>query len=330
MWQVKNRPPYAVKGSWIRNQQGEEIWTIALKETWDILPDGTAALASIQPPVNAGPVFYDDGRTLRYDMDTGPAKMATDIVLNGHAYSPDGKAVSVLPVGLKVGNVVRLARVYGERLWNGGQYGQPAPFNKMPLNYDKMSRGAFFSFSASHYNPEGIPVDDPPETGVSALPHFEFCSDGAFPGFGVQSRYWPGRSQFAGTYDDNWRRHRAPLSPDDLDVRYWQCPPAPLYAGGNLTPPGYVAGGVLIFRLPRIVPAFKTRFYDGSMKMHQAKLHTVIIEPDFPRVSLVWHSELPCHHQINQLESTVVSEKRRLFIKTKALPARFPEWEVLL
>ncbi|WP_414446353.1 DUF2169 domain-containing protein [Citrobacter europaeus] len=341
MWQVKNQTPYAVKGSWIRDRHGEEIWTIALKATWDILPDGTTTLAPVQLPVNTGAVLQGNGITMSYDTDAGPIKAATDIVLNGHAYSPDGKMVSVLPVGLKVGNVTRLARVYGERIWDGNQYSQSAPFSRMPLSYDKMSRGGFFPFCASYYNPNGIPVDDPPETGISALPHFEFCSDEDLPGFGAQPRYWPGRSQFAGTYDEYWQSHRAPLLPDDLDEHYWQCAPSPLYAGGrlkggevvclgNLTPPGYIASGLLIFRLPRIVPAFKTQFYDGSMKRHQAKLHTVIIEPDFPRVTLVWHSALPCHHQINQLESTTVSEKRRLFVKANTLPVRFPEWEALL
>ncbi|EIZ8585506.1 DUF2169 domain-containing protein [Salmonella enterica subsp. enterica] len=341
MWQVKNQTPYAVKGSWIRSRLGEEIWTIVLKATWDILPDGTTKLSAVQPPVNVEAVFQDDGKTLRYDQDAGPAKVATDIVLNGCAHAPDGKAVNMLPVGLKVGDMTRLARVYGERRWNGSEYSQPAAFTRMPLSYRNMSRGAFFSFCDGYYNPDGIPVDEPPESGVSVLPHIEFCGDEDFPGFSVQPRHWPGRLQFAGTYDADWRRKRAPLLPDDLDERYWQCAPQPLYAGGrlkggetvclgNMTPPGYGHDGLLIFSLPHIIPAFRTHFYDGSIRDHRAVLHSVIIEPDFPRVSLVWHSVLPCHHQINQLDSTTVSEKQCLFAGAKALPAKFPEWEALL
>ncbi|MFS9419677.1 MULTISPECIES: DUF2169 family type VI secretion system accessory protein [Citrobacter] len=341
MWQVKNQTPYAVKGSWIRNGSGEEIWTIVLKATWDILPDGVTKRSAVQPPVHSGAVFQDDGITLRYEPDTGPTKAATDIVLNGCAHSPDGKAVTMLPVGLKVGNMIRLARVYGERRWNGREYGQPAAFTRMPLSYHNMSRGAFFSFCGSHYNPDGISVDERPETGISALPHIEFCGEDNFPGFGPQPRHWPGRLQFAGTYDADWQRNRAPLLPDDMDERYWQYAPQPLYAGGrlkggeivclgNMTPPGYGHGGLLTFSLPCIVPAFRTRFYDESICDHRAVLHSVIIEPDFPRVSLVWHSTLPCHHQINQLESTTVSDKRDLFVRAKMLPATFPEWEALL
>ncbi|WMY74045.1 DUF2169 domain-containing protein [Buttiauxella selenatireducens] len=341
MWQVKNQTPYAVKGSWIRSRQGEEIWTIALKATWDILPGGATVLSAIQLQPNTGPVFQDDGKTLLYDTDFGPTKTATDVVLNGHVHSPNGKVFRALPIGLKVGNVTRLARAYGERIWDGKQYSHPVPFNKIPLSYSNMSRGSYIPTCMSDVNPVGISVTATPEKGLSALPNIEFYGDATMPGFGAVPRQWPGRSQFAGTYDENWQRHRAPLLPDDLDERYWQCTPPPMYAGGrlkggevvslgNLTPSDYGHNGLLIFALPRLVPAFSTQFYDGSIRLHQATLHTVIIEPDFPRVSMVWHSALPCHHLVNQLESTTVSEKPLLSVKTKALPVQFPEWEALL
>ena len=35
----------------------------------------------------------------------------------------------------------------------------------------------------------------------------------------------------------------------------------------------------------------------------------MILEPDFPRVSLVWHSALPCHFKVQKLERTVVTLK---------------------
>ncbi|WP_345769031.1 DUF2169 domain-containing protein [Citrobacter amalonaticus] len=341
MWQIKNQTPYATKGTWVRGRQGEEIWTVALKATWDILPDGTTRLSSVQSPVNAGSVLHSDGTSLLYDTDLGPEKNATDIILNGCAQTPVGEKTSSVAVGLKAGNITRLARVYGDRIWNGQQYSMPEPFERMPLGYNKMDRGQFFPFCSSYFNPAGIPVDEQPETGVSALPNIEFQGDDKTPGFGPLPRHWPGRLQFAGTYDEKWQQEQSPLLPNDLDERYWQCAPPTLYAGGrlkggeavclgNLAPPGYGHNGLLIFALPRIVPAFRTQFYDGNVRHHQGRLHTVIIEPDFPRVSMVWHSALSCHHRVNQLESTTVSEKKRLFIRTTRLPVNFPEWEKLL
>ncbi|MEB4673276.1 hypothetical protein MXL54_00630 [Enterobacteriaceae bacterium G50] len=49
-----------------------------------------------------------------------------------------------------------------------------------------------------------------------------------------------------------------------------------------------------------------------------------------PRISLVWHRALPCHHQVSQLESTTVYEKQRLFVRTKTLPKHILEWGELL
>lgn len=340
MWQIKNQTAYSVKGTWVRGRQGEEIWTVALKATWDILPDGTTTLSDTGQQVNAGAVMSSDGNTLLYDTDLGPIKIATDIILNGHARTPNGKPATSVMAGLKVGDISRLARIHGNRIWDGKRYGEPQPFEKMPLHYDRMSRGKYFPAYMSDFNPSGISVETTPETGVSALPNIEFYDDDT-PGFGALPRHWPGRLQFAGTYDERWQQEQAPLLPADLDERYWQCAPSPLYAGGqlkggevvclgNLTPPGYGRHGLLIFALPRIVPAFRTQFYDGSVRRHQAKLHTVIIEPDFPSVSMVWHTALPCHRLVNQLESTTVTEKRRVFIRAKTLPTQFPEWEALL
>jgi hypothetical protein len=36
---------------------------------------------------------------------------------------------------------------------------------------------------------------------------------------------------------------------------------------------------------------------------------TVLVEPDVPRVILVWQSVLPCHRLVDELDKTVVREK---------------------
>lgn len=74
MWQINNQTPYTIKESWIRGREGEEIWTVALKATGDILPDGTTRLSSVQSPVNAGTVLHSDGSSLLYDTDLVPEK----------------------------------------------------------------------------------------------------------------------------------------------------------------------------------------------------------------------------------------------------------------
>ena len=64
------------------------------------------------------------------------------------------------------------------------------------------------------------------------------------------------------------------------------------------------------FNLPKVSVGFDTDFGTERVR-HEAKLHTVILEPDFPRVSLVWHTHLPCHHKVLKLLTTKIHLKRR-------------------
>ena len=138
-------------------------------------------------------------------------------------------------------------------------------------------------------------------------------------GFGVVASHRQPRVGFAGTYDDRWMRTRQPLLAEDMDERWYQSAPADQQApaflrGGepvvlhNLSPQGRMQ-----FVLPKVYLGFETRFYDGSRQLHTRRaLHTVILEPDHaegPRVSLVWHSALPCHFKVQKLERTVITLK---------------------
>jgi hypothetical protein len=64
--------------------------------------------------------------------------------------------------------------------------------------------------------------------------------------------------------------------------------------------------------LPKLVVGLRTRFTDGGVVHHRAGLHTVIVEPDVPRLMVVWHAALPCHHKVLKLRCTTVYLKRWL------------------
>lgn len=340
MWILNNQTSYAVERGWIRDNNGAEVWIVAVKATYDLLPDGTTVLSEHQQSVNSGPVLYPGSDELRYDTDLGPEKNATDIVLNGHAWAPAGKPVTSLAVGLRVGNIVRLARVYGDRIWDGHVYRTPVAFEKLPLRANRMSTGS--RMAEEYVNPLGIRIMKELQTDISRLPNIEFLGDNdcADIGFGPIPRHWPARLRYAGTYDQRWQDTRSPLLPEDFDPRFWQTAPASQYAGGllrggevvtlaNLTPPAFSNARVLSFAIPKISLGLRTRFFNGSNQSHRARMHTVIIEPDFPRISVVWHSALPCHHLVNQLESTMITEKKRLMLRPPRLQAVFPEWSKL-
>jgi hypothetical protein len=335
MWQIDNRTPFAAERGWVRDRNGAEVWLVAVKCTFDIHPDGSTEISKEQPPVLRVPEYIGEaGRSsIRYENDLVLTKKTTDVIVVGHAYAPGDRAVTELEAGFKVGPVQKLLRVTGDREWQSDAPSDPVPFVKMPLVYER----AFGGVDGKSKHPErdwdwrnpvgtGFAVSSENADGAR-LPNIEYpkemlqaWTDRPQPaGFGPIGCHWQPRVGFAGTYDDNWMKTRQPLLPEDFDERYFQCAPqdqqAPEFLRGGepvvllrLTP-----GGDLRFNLPKVFLGFDTRFYDGSRELHkERRLHTVILEPDFPRVSLVWHSALPCHFKVQKLDRTIVTRKTEI------------------
>ena len=338
MWQLDNHTPFAAERTWVRDRDGAEIWVVAVKCTFDILPDGTTAVSREQPPVVMAPEYRDPDNpaesSLTYDMDLVRTKTTTDVLLIGHAHAPQGMPTKEVEVALRVGSLVKRLAVIGDRKWIGTSMSEPLPFTKMPVTYER----AYGGFDPQLRNTESPAWDvrNPIGTGYAKsaaaidgqkLPNIEYpdqrirsWNDRPRPaGFGPVCTHWQPRVELAGTYDEHWQQTRFPLLPDDFDDRHYQCAPvdqqAPRFLVGNepvalinLTPQGK-----LHFLLPRVFLGFETFFYTGERQLHsQPKLHTVILEPDFPRLSLVWHSTLPCHPKVTKLNKTRIIQKQRL------------------
>jgi hypothetical protein len=137
-------------------------------------------------------------------------------------------------------------------------------------------------------------------------------------GFGPIAAHWLPRRRWAGTYDAAWEQKRKPLLPEDLDDRFFLSAPADqqltrhLHGGELVEIRNMTLGGLLRFRLPKVVLGFETVFDSGDPVQHRGLLHTVIIEPDFPRVSMVWQTTVACHSRVLKLEATRVTEKARI------------------
>lgn len=338
MWQLDNRTPFSAERTWVRDKDGAEIWLVAVKCTFDIKPDGTTEIAKEQPPVTMAPEYIDPENpaksSLKYDMDLVRTKTTTDIIVLGHAYAPQGKPVTEMDVGFRVGPIIKHLHITGDRVWQGKSPSKPAPFTKMPLIYER-SFGGFDPETRASEMPKWD-ERNPLGTGFALkasgidgipLPNIEYpdqlirhWDDRPQPaGFGAIGAHWQPRVGLTGTYDDQWQQDRFPLLPEDFNDKHYQCAPidqqAPQFLSGgeqvaliNLTP-----DGKLYFNLPRVPLGFETFFYTGERQLHdKARLHTVIIEPDFPRVSLVWHSALPCHPKVLKLKETRIIQKKLL------------------
>ena len=336
MWTLHNRTPYAAGRTWVQDPDGTKRWVVVVKATFTIHEGGRLTLADQQLPPLLAPEYHgvDGTSSLRYEADLVPPKPGTDVVLNGHAHAPRGRAVTSVPVALGVGLHRKILQVTGDRVYRRTLVGTvvpsaPEPFVRMPIVYER----AYGGHDTAPANPaeHSLFTPNPVGTGLVARraalvgrpvanvehPGTALGHHGAV-GFGAICSHWSPRRELAGTYDTRWIATRKPLLPEDFDPRFHMHAPldqqhVPHLRGGvpielvNLTP-----GGVLRFSLPKIWLAFRTRIAlprGEHVREHRAKLHTLVLEPDHPRVLMVWHTSLPCTHDAESLEDTTVWEK---------------------
>jgi len=327
VWRLTNDTAYASGRVWGRDKDGVHEWIVVVKGTFDIRRDGKLVRAEkqVEPLLVAEPNGEDGNSSLRYEADLVGPKPTTDILLNGTAYAPNGKPATEFPVSLRVGDVYKQIKVIGNRCWKGGllSNGPSAvePIARVPITYER----AYGGFDQSNPDPTKQRLDTRNPVGCGLMteaglpvPNFEYpggrMEDAGPAGFGPLASYWSPRRELQGTYDDAWRKGRFPLPPVDWDPGSLLCSPADQrparhLRGGelvelkNLTP-----DGMLSFVLPTLYFGFRTMI-DGRTEEHTGRLGTVIIEPDHPRVILVWQSVLTVRNDVDYLDETVVTEK---------------------
>lgn len=339
MWAVINTTRYAAERTWVQDKDANKIWLVIVKATFDIHPDGTCQLAKEQVPVlrMGEPQDEPGSSSLRYDGDLLGVKPCTDVLVLGSAWAPPGTRTTGVDVQVVVGPIKKRLRVLGDRRWERTIVGglapsSPQPFESMPIVYER----AFGGWDQSSANPAEHRLDarNPVGTGFSvrrenavdrSLPNIEFAdepitswNDRPRPaGLNAVERHWSPRRELAGTYDASWKARRFPLWAEDFDPRFNNCAPPDQQVSGflrggelidltHLTP-----AGRMTFRLPRVYPFFESRFGPERVE-HRAQLCTVIVEPDVSRVIMAWQTSFVCNHRVDELDATVVTEKRAI------------------
>lgn len=329
MWTVDNSTPFRVATAIVRDKDGAENLVVVVKGTFSILDSGSCQIAAEQvEPVRVAQYNGDPtASSLICDEDFVPTKPTTDILLLGHAYAPQGSQTREIDVGLRVGPIEKLLHVFGDRVWQSGVLrlspSEPEPFDRLPLVYERAYGGPRLLQSApagkwERRNPVGVGFAGASNAKAGdLLPNIVDQGGSTAPaGFGPIARHWAPRIDFAGTYDDRWRKTRFPLLPADCDDRFHQSAPA------DQQPPSYLQGGepvalvnltplgLLRFELPRVWLVFHTRI-GSEVRVHHAKLHTVLIEPDVLRVVMTWHTILRCHGRTHKIQRLHVRQRPR-------------------
>lgn len=338
MWSLINKTPYTANLFPILDLDGGEAVLVVIKATYNLEPNSPPHLAEERVPLTLADEYYEDPETssLRYASDLVSEKRGTDVVLNGKAYAPKGRA-KVVDVTLEAGPLKKTVRVFGDRRWNKFlgmiSISSPLPFSSMPLIYER----AFGGVDQTHKNPTRWAGEarNPVGTGLIAnkaredleeipLPNLEDPSalitgyqDRPKPaGFGFIAPSWKPRLEYAGTYNEAWTENRFPLLPADFDSRFYNSGHPDLISkrffqgGEHVGVTNASREGILTFDLPNV--EVNAAFYiDGRVTKQVCDLDTVIIEPDQERVLLIWRAKVRCHRKLKYvMGAKIMSQKR--------------------
>jgi hypothetical protein len=330
MLQLENKTPFEPSFAVLPNRDGIDTLFIIVKATVMLVPK--IALAPTQVPPHLIDEYYEDPHSSSLCMasDLHIGKSGTDVLVMGHARETGGAATSGLMVGVTVAEREKRILVMGDRNWLGdGTPSEPAPFFAIPLVWERAFGGTDptpDSLLAEERNPIGLgfmgrqPADALIGTPVPNLedPKQPLRQLGEMPApccFAPTAASWLPRRSFAGTYDENWQRNRAPYLPDDFDPRFFNC------AAPELTFDRYLEGGEPVeifgmsergaigFTVPSVRPVIQVTVA-GKQEEPHPDLETLTIEPDENRAMLTWRAALPCDRQALKIEKILVRLRR--------------------
>ncbi len=300
MHRIVNPTPFPAALDVFPDLRGVDTLHVTLKATFLLGP--TLTVHPEQRPIIITDEYSGDpaASALVYPGERHLAKPGTDILVLGSAHAPRGQPALAVDVSLAVGPVRKLIRVFGDRRWQRGQVpaSAPEPFTTLPLEYTR----AFGGPGVSH-NPVGVGRrGDQPRRIGALLPNLEDprrpfldTADETSPTcFAAIAPSWSPRSGFAGTYDETWRRRRAPYLPVDFDPRFFHAAPPDQIAatplrGGEPVELLHLAPGPLRFHLPTFTWTIRARLGGDTITLAPG-LETVLIEPDAGRVCLLWRA----------------------------------------
>ncbi|MCI0694172.1 DUF2169 domain-containing protein [candidate division KSB1 bacterium] len=241
-----------------------------------------AVQAETQLPLAATDEYYNGNVTgsTKIESDLVPFKPRADIVLVGKAHAPGKRPVTAMDVVLRVGNVSKTIRVFGDRMWSFASKlffipvisDPPQPFIEMPLVYERayggidhkagkwckenlIGRGFIGKKSKDSIHEKLLPNLEDPNQLIES-----WDSQPRPVGFGFCGRGWQPRAGYIGPIDDKHPPDAATDLPTDFRFDFYNG------AHPDLQAPGYLRGdedvemrhlsrqGHLLFRLPGLRP----------------------------------------------------------------------------
>lgn len=330
MLQLKNNTPFTSAFALFPDSQGIDTLYVMVKATFLIGSQWTIAEQQL-PLYQADEYWGEPGQSsLKNAGEYHIAKPATDILMYGMACSPGMRPVRQMDVGLEVGAIKKIARIFGDRHWQDHHISQPNPFVNMPLIYERSFGGRDYYKdqlrAAELRNPVGkgfVGNKDSSEIEGLALPNIEspaqlisHWQDSPAPlGFGPIAPNWSPRASLGGTYDQRWQEERAPYLPEDFDARFLNVAPA------DQIYPGFIQGGEPVriigmhpdgdfqFNLPYVSLSNKA-VIKGEAISAPFVLETLALYPNQQQIAMTWRAAIPCDKRMLNIEQISVSLTR--------------------
>jgi hypothetical protein len=323
MADFENTTPFSGKVMPSMDRDGVDLLLVVVAAQFVLPEPGEDArllrLSPIQePPPMADEYVGEPGHSsVRREGQSPYTKPATDVYVCADACAPNGRPVTEMNVSIRIGPCAIDMRVHGDRLWQrsltlGARPSDAAPFVKMPLVWERAYGGMATNSTEERpvfepRNPIGCGFEHNTDDAIGRpLPNIEDprhpltrISDRPRPlGVGPVARHWQPRVGYSGTYDEAWKRQRAPLWPADLDERFFCGAPEYLQAsphligGEQVQLQGLHPAGAITFRLPALRLASRSRFI-GRTVDSTPTLDGVLIETNAGRLTMYYRAAVP-------------------------------------
>jgi hypothetical protein len=330
---IENLTPFHFEPLFTSDEEMRPLFIGVIKATFRIQPEhyGPVIPMRDQPPLEIAGKFHGepDLSSYMYEPECSPPKPATDVVLVGTARAPQ-ENLTQFDTGFRVGTLVKVARVFGNRVWyrklSGMAISQAEVITELPLIYEHAFGGVDKQFETEngfamdpknplgkgYHHEKGNPQEGAPLPNIedpNQLIHNYF--DAPAPvGFGFIHPNWHPRVGYAGTYDESWQKHRSPMLPEDFDSRFYNS------ASPGLTALGYLNGDEAVhvlnasawpklsFKLPGLTsPNLAIHLKNRAVTPLSTQLDTVIIDTN----TMLLHQFYRCRCSLRTGPHDVVS-----------------------
>jgi hypothetical protein len=333
---LENLTPYSAISLPSMAPDGTDLLLVVVSGRFDLPPAGRTRSGPPKPSEEQKPVqLHDeyngepDSSSLRYEGQSAPLRLATDVHIVGQAWAPKGVPTKRVDVALVIPNrLSKTVAVFGERVYTQTVGAvvptAPRPFTSMPLVWERAFGGAepgdhqprefeprnpvgrgFFKSASQALNQPVPNLEDPRQL-------INTSADRPTPmGFGPIARSWYPRVRFAGTYDQRWLEELAPNWPPDFDPRFFNAAPPDLQlrphlsAGEMVGVSGVAPDGDVRFSIPPERLLLKSYFQHG-VDRRLMLVDSLLIEPDDAKFTVTWRSALPLPHGMFEHELSIV------------------------